>query len=80
MRGRALIRASAAGTILAAICCGTPLLAVLLPLVGLSAWLARADLVLLSLLAVSLGLFAWGIHRRAKAACYETDNQKEGKP
>jgi mercuric ion transport protein len=79
LRGRALIREGAAGAILAAICCATPLLAVLLPLIGLSAWLARADLVLLSLLTASLGLFAWGLHHhRAKAACCETNNQKEG--
>ncbi len=78
MNDRALIRVGAAGTILAAICCATPLLAVLLPLVGLGAWLARADLVLLSLLAASLGLVAWGLyHRRANIACETQKNHRE---
>lgn len=60
MNDRVLIRTGAAGAILAAICCATPILAVLLPLVGLGAWLARADLMLFPLLATSLGLIAWG--------------------
>jgi mercuric ion transport protein len=59
MSDRALIRAGAAGIIAAAICCATPLLALLLPLTGLGAWLARADLVLLSLLVAGFGLIAW---------------------
>ena len=46
MNDRALIRTGTAGATVAAICCAMPVLAVLLPLVGLSAWMARADLVL----------------------------------
>lgn len=79
MNDRALIRTGGAGAIFAAICCATPILAVLLPLVGLGAWLVRADLVLLPLLAASLGLIAWGVHRRrTKAACCEEEIHKEG--
>lgn len=58
MNDGALIRTGTAGATVAAICCATPVLAVLLPLPGLSAWLARADLVLFPLLAASLGLIA----------------------
>jgi mercuric ion transport protein len=79
MNDRALIRTGTAGAIVAAICCATPLLAVLLPLVGLGAWLARADWVLFPLLVGSLGLIAWGLYRRrAKAACCEAEIHKEG--
>ncbi|MFZ5673192.1 MAG: mercury resistance system transport protein MerF [Pseudomonadota bacterium] len=79
MNDRALIRIGAAGATVAAICCATPVLAVLLPLVGLGAWLVRADLVLFPLLAVSLGLIAWGVYRRrTKAACCETEIHEEG--
>lgn len=53
MNDRALIRTGTMGAIVAAICCATPLLAVLLPMVGLGAWLARADGVLLPLLVAS---------------------------
>lgn len=79
MNDRVLIRTGTAGATVAAICCATPVLAVLLPLVGLSTWLARADLVLFPLLAASLGLIAWGVYRRrTKAACSETEIHEEG--
>ncbi|CAH1663495.1 mercuric ion transport protein [Bradyrhizobium sp. USDA 4011] len=78
MNDLALVRTGVAGGIIAAICCVTPILAVLLPLVGLGAWLVSADLMAFSLLAVSLGLIAWGLYRRrANAACGESKNHKE---
>jgi mercuric ion transport protein len=78
MNDRALIT-GAAGAVVAAICCATPFLAVIPPLVGLSAWLAGAALVLLPLLAASLALMAWDLHRRrVKAACRGTAIEKEG--
>jgi mercuric ion transport protein len=78
MNDRVLIRAGTAGAIIAAICCATPILAVLLPLAGLGAWLARADLLLPSLLVVP-ELMARDRHRRrVKAANCEMKIQKEG--
>lgn len=68
MDDRSLIRAGTAGAAVAAICCATPVLAVLLPLVGLSAWLGYADFVLIPLLLACLGLVAFGLHRR-RTAC-----------
>ena len=67
MKGRALICTGAAGSIVAAICCATPLLAVVLPLIGLGAWLARADLIVIPLLFICLGLVALGLYRRRAA-------------
>lgn len=79
MRDRALVRAGIVGAILAAICCAAPLLAVGLPLAGLSASLAGAGPVVFSLIVAGLGLVAWGFHhRRAKAAGCETKTHKEG--
>lgn len=79
MNDRALIRAGTAGAVLVAICCAAPLLAAVLPLAGLGAWLAGAGLVLLPLMVACFGLVAWVIHhRRAKAACGETKIHKEG--
>ncbi|MDQ2762690.1 MAG: mercury resistance system transport protein MerF [Pseudomonadota bacterium] len=43
MNDRSLITTGAIGAALAAICCTTPLLAVVLGGVGLTAWLAHAD-------------------------------------
>ena len=79
MRDRALIHAGMAGAILAAICCAAPLLAGVLPLAGLGAWLAGAGLVMLPLVITCFGLVAWAIHhRRARPACSETKIHNEG--
>jgi len=78
MNDRALVRTGIVGAVIAAICCVTPILVVLLPLAGLGVWLASADLMAFSLLAASLGLIAWGLYRRrSNAASSENDNRRE---
>jgi mercuric ion transport protein len=64
MRDRALITIGAVGAALAAVCCATPLLALVFGAVGLTAWLARADYVVIPALIVCLGLIAFGLYRR----------------
>jgi mercuric ion transport protein len=64
MRDRALITAGIIGGALAAICCATPLLAVVLGTVGLTAWLAKADYVVIPALIICLGLIGVGLYRR----------------
>jgi mercuric ion transport protein len=56
MGDRKLLCTGAAGSVLAAICCFTPVLMVLLGALGLSAWLAWLDYVLLPALVAFLGL------------------------
>lgn len=58
MDDRKLLCAGGAGSVIAAVCCFTPLLVVLLPAIGLAAWLAWLDYVLLPLLAISLAVTA----------------------
>jgi mercuric ion transport protein len=48
------------GSIVAAICCFTPALAVLLSAVGLTALIGYLDYVLLPMLAIFLGLMGYG--------------------
>ena len=62
--GRIIIIVGAVGALLAAICCRTPLLAVLLGAVGLTAWLAKADYVLIPALVLCLGLVGFGLYRK----------------
>lgn len=62
----------AAGTAIAALCCFTPVLVVLLGAVGLAAWLAWLDYVLLPALVVFAGLtliagLRWARARRRAA-------------
>ena len=53
MTDRGLLTTGIVGTIIAAICCFTPVLVILLGAVGLSAWLGWLDYVLLP----ALGIF-----------------------
>lgn len=66
MNDRRLLGTGIAGTAIAAICCFTPALVILLGAVGLSAWLAWLDVVLLPLLAFFIGLTALALIRRAR--------------
>jgi mercuric ion transport protein len=70
MSDKKLLCTGAAGSVIAAICCFTPALAILLGAFGLAAWLAWLDYVLLPALAVFLGLTAYALVRmlRARAA------------
>src|ERR1043166_4613143 len=64
MGDRTLITTGIVGALVAAVCCATPLLAVVFGAVGLTAWLANADYVVIPALILSLGLIAVGLYRR----------------
>ncbi len=68
MNDGSLIACGAAGGVLAAICCVTPLVAITLGALGLSAWLGWADYVLIPLLAVCLAMLGIGFYRRRARA------------
>ncbi|NWG47371.1 MAG: mercury resistance system transport protein MerF [Alphaproteobacteria bacterium] len=73
MKDSTIIKTGAAGSVIAAICCFTPALVVLLG-AGLSAWLGWIDYVLFPALALFLGITAYGLWRRQRsAACCATD-------
>ncbi len=55
------------GTVVAALCCFTPILVVLLGVIGLGALSGYLDYVLLPALAVFLGLTAYGLVRQKQA-------------
>ncbi len=70
MDDRTLIRTGAVGAVLAALCCATPLLVLALAGLGLSAWAAKADYVLIPVLLVCLALVTFGLYRKRRAdAC-----------
>lgn len=75
-----ILRTGIVGSIVAAVCCFTPALVILLAAVGLSAWLGWIDYVFFPALAIFLGLTAYGLWRRQRAADYcsrETHPNKE---
>lgn len=63
MRDTAILQTGIIGSVVAAICCFTPALVILLGAVGLSAWLGWIDYILLPALAVFLGVTAYGLWR-----------------
>jgi mercuric ion transport protein len=64
MRDRTFIMTGAVGAVVAAVCCATPLLALVFGAVGVTAWLAKADYVLIPALLLCLGLIGFGLYRR----------------
>jgi len=77
---RSLITTGAIGGIVAAICCATPLLAIAFGALGLTAWLSKADYVLIPALLICLGLVGFGLYRRRSAAraCCDQASSKQG--
>lgn len=70
MDNRILLKTGIIGTALAALCCVTPILVILLGAVGLSAWVGWLDVALMPALVVFVGVTAYALwRRRAAAAC-----------
>jgi mercuric ion transport protein len=78
MPGRGLITTGAIGAILAAICCATPLLAVVIGGIGFTAWLTNAGYVVMAVLLLGAGLIGLGLYRRHVAAtCHVSTTKQE---
>ena len=61
MTNKRLLQFGIGGTIVAAICCFTPALVLLLGVIGLSAWLTWLDSVLIPLLVVFMAITAFAL-------------------
>jgi mercuric ion transport protein len=79
MSDRALIGTGGVGATIAAICCVTPIPAIVLGALGLSTWLSKADYVLFPALFGFLGVLGAGLYRRrlASQACCEPSVSKQ---
>lgn len=77
---KTLLRVSVIGTVLVALCCFTPVLVILLGVVGLSALTGYLDYVLLPALAIFIGLTIYAIQRKRQAdACCTPQSTGEKK-
>jgi mercuric ion transport protein len=65
---RKLLRVGIVGAAIAALCCFTPVLAVLLGVLGLSAWAAGLEDALLAALLIFVALIVYALLRRSRAA------------
>jgi mercuric ion transport protein len=63
MKDRMLLRTGIIGSVVAVVCCGTPVLALVLGALGVSAWLAWADYVVLPALIAFLALTGYALYR-----------------
>lgn len=79
MNDRSLITTGVIGTVLAAICCATPLLAVVLGSIGLTAWLANADYIAIPALLLGVALVSLGRYRRQNRPGRETGARDKGR-
>ena len=68
MTDSALLKTGLIGAVIAALCCFTPILVILLGVVGLSAFVGWLDLVLFPALAFFIGLTAYALWRRQQHA------------
>ena len=68
MANRRLLGVGIGGLVVTAICCFTPALAILLGALGLAAWLAWLDYVLVPLLLVFLGLTGYALLAKPRSA------------
>ena len=74
MNKKALLRTGIIGTIVAALCCFTPLLVILFGAMGVAAWVGYLDYVLLPALLFFIGLSVYALTRRSKRLCKDTDS------
>ncbi len=64
MTDKGLLRTGLIGTVIAALCCFTPILVVLFGVLGLSAFIGYLDVVLFPALFIFIGLTAYALWRR----------------
>lgn len=80
MKDRSLLNCGLVGTALVALCCFTPVLVILVGVVGLSAITGYLDYVLMPALIFFVGLTGYALWRRQRAAacCTPAADGKEG--
>jgi len=67
MNNESLVKTGIIGVVVAAVCCATPVLVILLGAVGLSALTGYLDYVPLPALALCIGLIGFGLYRRRRS-------------
>ena len=81
MTNNKLLKIGIVGTVVAAVCCFTPVLVVLLAAVGLSAWLGGLDYVLFPALGVFILITLYAVYSRwtkTEAASASEAGETEG--
>ncbi len=61
-----ILKTGIGGFVVSALCCFTPILVIILGGIGLTAWVAWVDFVLFPVMALSMGLIAYGLYARRR--------------
>ncbi len=80
MKNTTIMKTGIVGSVIAAICCASPVLVIALGAVGMSAWLGWIDYALLPTLVIFLCMTAYALlqrHRAAACCASETQTTKE---
>ncbi len=78
MDNKTLLKTGVVGSVVAALCCATPILVILFGVVGLSAWVGWLDYVLIPTLVVFIGITIYALRRRhAEAPCCAVPGQTQ---
>lgn len=78
---KTLLKIGVSGSVVAALCCATPVLVILFGVAGLAAWVGYLDYVLFPALAAFIALTLYALHKKGKAeACCAADSKTGEKP
>jgi mercuric ion transport protein len=77
MNDRSLMATGGIAAVLAAICCATPILTVLLGGIGLAAWITEADYVVMPVLVLGVALVGFGLYRRQSSITCTTKEPEQ---
>ncbi len=78
MDNQTLLKTGVAGSVVAALCCATPILVILFGVLGLSAWVGWLDYVLIPALVMFIGITIYALRRRRiEAACCSVPGQPQ---
>jgi len=76
MKSSTLLKTGVIGTLVATLCCFTPVLATLFGAVGLAAWVGHLDAVLMPALVFFAGLTAYAFFKKEKGGSSQTESDK----
>lgn len=78
MKTSTMLKTGTIGVVISALCCFTPVLALLFGMVGLAAWVGYLDYVLMPSLLFFAGLIIYAVNRKSKPLCAINANCKTG--
>lgn len=74
MKTSTLLKTGTIGVVISALCCLTPVLALIFGAAGLAAWVGHLDYVLMPAMLFFVGLIIYAVNRKSRASSAENAN------